>query len=146
VSESVELASSAETGGAQITWPGALLALLVSHVVGDVLLQTDRQAAHKTKGAGDALARRALAGHVATYTLAFVPALAWIGRDRGLRRALSVCGLVAGPHLLIDDGRLVQAWLRGVKGARGPAPALVIAVDQSFHVLSLTGAALVAAR
>lgn len=130
----------------RITWPAALLALLVSHVVGDVLLQTDRQAQDKPRGLGDDLGRRALASHVGTYTLAFVPALAWIRRSRGLARALAVGGLVAGPHLAVDDGRLVQAWLRGVKRAPTPPPALVIAVDQSFHVTSLAVAALVAAR
>jgi hypothetical protein len=131
---------------AQVTWPEALLALLVSHVVGDVLLQTDQQAQYKPKGLGDGLGRRALVAHVSTYTLAFAPALAWIARGKGTARALAVGGLVAGSHLMIDDGRLVRAWLRGVKHAHAAPPGLAIAVDQSFHVLSLAGAALVAAR
>jgi hypothetical protein len=141
VSESVQ-----RSGDAQVGWPAALLALLVSHLVGDVLLQTDWQAQHKTKGVGDVDGRRALANHVATYTLAFLPALALIGRRRGPARALAVAGLVAGTHLAIDDGRLVRAWMSGVKGTSTPPAALVIAVDQSFHVLSLAAAALVAAR
>lgn len=131
---------------AQVTWPASLLVLLVSHVVGDVLLQTDWQAQHKTKGIEDGLGRRALARHVGTYTLAFIPALAWVGRGRGATRALAVGALVAGPHLLIDDGRLVRAWLRGVKRAQTPPAALTIAVDQSFHVVALAGAAVAAAR
>ena len=67
-----ELVTHAED--ARITWPAALLALLVSHVVGDVLLQTDWQAQHKPKGLGDGLGRQALVGHIGTYTLAFAPA------------------------------------------------------------------------
>lgn len=130
---------------AGVTWSEALLALLVSHLVGDVLLQTEWQAQHKPGGLGDELARRALANHLTTYTAAFVPALAWIGRGRGAGRALAVCGLVAGSHLMIDDGRLVRAWLRVVKRAPEPGQALLVAVDQSFHVLSLASAALVAA-
>jgi hypothetical protein len=62
-----------------MTWPAALLALLVSHAVGDVLLQTDWQAVAKVGGLGDPVARRALERHVAICPLAFVPALVWIG-------------------------------------------------------------------
>jgi hypothetical protein len=53
--------------------------------------------------------------------------------------------LVAATHLAIDEGRLVRIWLRKVKHAVSPSPALSIAVDQSFHLLCLFGAALVAA-
>jgi hypothetical protein len=128
-----------------MSWPAALLALLVSHAVGDVLLQTDRQAEQKIGGLGQAVARRALARHVATYTLSFVPALVWVGRERTPARAAAVAGSIAIPHLVIDHGRLVGVWLRDVKGSREPAPGLVIAVDQSFHLLCLFGTALVAA-
>jgi hypothetical protein len=140
------VSTSGESGGYEGGWPAALLALLVSHVVGDVLMQTDWQALHKVKGLGDTDGRHALVEHVASYTLAFAPALVWIGRRRGPARAIAVGGLVAGPHLAIDDGRLVKAWLGRVKRAQSPPQALVIAVDQSFHLLSLTAAALVAAR
>jgi hypothetical protein len=130
-----------------MSWSAALLALLVSHVEGDILLQTDWQALNKAGGLGDdKLARRALSRHLATYTMAFLPALVWIGKDRGARRAVSVGGIVAVSHVIIDDSRLVHAWTRRVKHATEPPAALLIAVDQSFHVLSLLGAALVAAR
>lgn len=130
-----------------MSWSAALLALLVSHVEGDILLQTDWQAQNKAGGLGDEkLARRALCRHLATYTMAFVPALLWIGKDRGVGRAASVGGLVAVSHVIIDDGRLVHAWTRQVKHATEPPAGLLIAVDQSFHLLSLVGAALVAAR
>jgi hypothetical protein len=130
-----------------MSWSSALLAFLVSHCGGDVLFQTDWQAQNKAGGLGnDKVARRALSRHVATYTMAFVPALAWIGKDKGMGRAASVGSLIAAPHLIIDDGRLVAAWTRRVKQASESPAAVLIAVDQSFHVLSLLGAAMAAAR
>lgn len=130
-----------------MNWSSALLAFLVSHAGGDVLLQTNWQAQNKGGGLGDdKVARRALCHHLATYTMAFVPALLWIGKDKGVGRAVSVGGLIALPHLIIDDGRLVRAWTRQVKQASESPAGLLIAVDQSFHLLSLLGAALAAAR
>lgn len=128
-----------------MTWSAALLALLVSHIVGDVLVQSDWQAINKVRGLGDPTARRALLLHVTTYTLTFAPALIWIGAKTTVWRAVGVGGLVAIPHLVIDDGHIVRYWLRDVKRTPEPPLALVIAVDQSFHVLCLFGAALFAA-
>lgn len=66
-----------------MNWSSALLAFLVSHAGGDVLLQTNWQAQNKGGGLGDdKVARRALCHHLATYTMAFVPALLWIGKTR----------------------------------------------------------------
>jgi hypothetical protein len=127
-----------------VSWSAALLALVVSHAVGDVLFQTDWQARTKLRGVGDPLGRRALARHITTYTLAFLPALVWIGVETNVFRAVAVGALVATTHLVIDDTRLVAAWLRTVKRAADPAPALAIAVDQTFHIVCLLGAALVA--
>jgi Protein of unknown function (DUF3307) len=129
----------------RVSWSEALLALVVSHVVGDVLLQTEPQARAKGYGFGNAEGRRALSGHIATYMLAFIPALVWIAVETSVLRAVVVAALVAITHLVIDDGRLVGNWLHTVKRSVVPAPALSIAVDQSFHVLCLLGAALVAA-
>jgi len=128
-----------------VSWSEALLAFLVSHAVGDVLLQTDWQAQMKLRGLGDPVGRRALAGHLATYMLAFLPALVWIGAETSAVRAVAVGVLVAITHLLVDDGRLVSEWLSKVKRAADPTTALSIAVDQSFHAVCLLGAALVAA-
>lgn len=128
-----------------MSWSQALLALLVSHAVGDVLLQTEWQAQTKGRGLADPLGRRALARHIATYMLAFVPALVWVAAEVGVLRALAVAGVVAISHLIIDDGRVVSAWLREIKHSRRPPPALAIAVDQTLHVVCLLAAALVAA-
>jgi hypothetical protein len=128
-----------------VSWSAALLAFLVSHATGDVLLQTDWQARTKVGGFGDADGRRALTRHVALYMLAFVPALAWLAAETTAARAVAVGVLIAIPHLVVDDGRLVQAWLLRVKRARDPSLALRIAVDQTFHSICVLGAALVAA-
>src|SRR5207248_1955474 len=54
----------------RVSWSEALLALLVSHAVGDVLLQTDWQARMKGRGVRDPVGRRALSRHISTYILA----------------------------------------------------------------------------
>lgn len=128
-----------------MSWFAALLALLVSHAAGDILLQTDWQALHKIRGFADADSRRAIFQHVTTYTLAFIPALIWIGTNTSAGRAVAIAALVAIPHLVIDDGRFVRMWLHRVKGVERPGAGLTIAVDQVFHLLCLLGAALVAA-
>jgi len=50
-----------------MSWPGALLALLVSHLVGDFLFQTEPQALDKVGGLGEPRARRALLEHLVWY-------------------------------------------------------------------------------
>ena len=128
-----------------MSWSAAFLAFLVSHAAGDILLQTDWQAVTKVAGLSVADGRRALTHHLSTYMLAFVPALVWVGAETTALRALAVAALIAIPHLLIDDGRIVGGWLRLVKHVRQPALGLRIAVDQTFHAICLLGAALVAA-
>jgi hypothetical protein len=127
-----------------MSWSAALLALLASHTVGDVLLQTDWQAINKSSNLSDPLGRRALVRHVATYMVVFIPALVGIGDWAGPRRAVAVGALGTIPHLVIDDGTLVRFWLRAVKGTTTPTLGLTIATDKSFHLVCLLGAALVA--
>ncbi len=127
-------------------WVETFVLFAVSHLVGDYLLQTDWQATRKRGGlSGDAIARRALLCHGATYTLAFVPALllvADLGRD-----ALWIGALVAVPHVVQDDGRVVEWWMRRVKGAPIPTQATVAAaVDQTLHVVALLALALIVGR
>jgi hypothetical protein len=128
-------------------WVEVFAVFLVCHCVGDYLLQTEWQAHHKRGGLGpDPVARRALASHVATYTLAYVPALVWIGIELSLPAAIGIAALVAVPHFVQDDGRLIQAYIGRVKHTRtemdGP---LFRSVDQSFHLLALFGVALLTA-
>ena len=128
-----------------MSWVEVFAVLRVSHAVGDFLLQTEWQATHKRAGLGrDPVRRRALVAHVATYTLAFVPALAWLVGDLGPGGIVALAAGVYLPHLAQDDGRLLSAYVRTVKHTE-PAPGmLMLAVDQSFHLVALFGLALAA--
>jgi hypothetical protein len=128
-----------------MTWPAVLGTFLVCHLTGDFLLQTEWQALTKVQGLGTVEGRRALRNHVATYTLVFLPPLIWIANDRSVLRAIGVAALIAVPHLVVDDGRLVARWMIVVKHAPQGAPSLRLMVDQSFHIVCLLAAALVAA-
>jgi hypothetical protein len=121
-----------------VNWVSVFTAFLVAHMVGDYLLQTDWQARHKRGGlSGDRVAFKALVSHVTTYTLAFVPALVWIADQLDPGWALLSAALIFIPHLLLDDGRFIRAYLANVKRAEGFDVGLAASVDQSFHVLSL---------
>ena len=127
-------------------WPAVFLVLLLSHIAGDFLLQTEFQAVNKAGGLGRSpVSRRALRNHALTYTLAYVPAYAWIASEHGVALAVLLAVLVTVPHAVIDDGRLLRAYMRGVKHTVEPAAGLVIAVDQSFHLVMLLPVALLAA-
>jgi Protein of unknown function (DUF3307) len=129
-----------------MTWPALFGACLLAHLVGDFLLQTDWQAKGKKGGLGrDPTARRALFSHLLTYTLAFLPVFVWIGMERSVLGAVGIAALVFLPHLVVDDRRLLMAYIRAVKGVQAPVPTLVFfSVDQSVHVLSLAAVALLA--
>jgi hypothetical protein len=128
---------------ADVAWVDVFAVLLVSHAAGDFLLQTQWQARNKRAGLGhDAERRRALLAHVTTYTVAFVPALAWLAGDLGAMGTLSLAAGVFIPHLVQDDGRLLEAYVRTVKHTEPTPGMLMLAVDQSFHVVMLFGLAL----
>jgi len=122
-----------------VPWSEVFIVFFVSHLVGDFGLQTEWQALHKHGGLGpDPQARRALVSHIATYTLAYVPALVWLGGEIGAGAALGTAALISLPHLIQDDGRLIQAWVRGVKGTDPIAhPNVALMVDQTFHLVAL---------
>ena len=121
-----------------MSWVSVFAAFLVAHMVGDYLFQTDWQARNKRGGlSGDRVAFRALFTHVTTYTLAFLPALIWIGDQLDPGWAILAAALIFLPHLVLDDGRIVRAYLANVKRAEGFDLGLAASVDQSFHVLSL---------
>jgi hypothetical protein len=128
-------------------WFEVFAVLLVSHLVGDYLLQTDWQAVHKRGGLGsDPVARRALLSHVATYTLAFVPALIWLAGDLSALAVVGVAVAIAVPHMVQDDGRLLAIYVRRVKGCDIVAfPLVGAAVDQTMHIVALFALALLAA-
>lgn len=119
-------------------WVEVLAAFVVCHLVGDYLLQTDWQALNKRGGLGaDPVARRALASHIAGYTLAFVPALVWLADDIGAW-VVGVAALIAVPHWIQDDGRLLSAYMRRVKHTDPRANlSVTAAADQTFHFVAL---------
>jgi hypothetical protein len=127
-----------------LSWVAVFDVFVVCHLVGDYLFQTDWQATHKELGlGGDPVRRRALFAHVTTYTLAFLPALVWIGLELSLWRALLAAIVIFVPHLIQDDGRLLAAYMRRVKGPASVDEAGIrIVCDQAFHIVALFGTAL----
>ena len=128
-----------------MTWVDALAGFLVAHMVGDYLFQTDWQARHKRGGlTGDGTSRRALWTHVTTYTLAFLPVLIWMGAEAGAWVGILAGVLIFVPHLIIDDGRVVDVYLERVKRADARTVGLATSVDQALHVVCLWAVALLA--
>jgi hypothetical protein len=129
-----------------MAWVEIFAVFFVCHLVGDYLLQTDWQARHKRGGLGrDPVRRRALLSHIASYTLAFVPALVWLADEIGAA-AVGIGAVIAVPHLIQDDGRALGAFVRRVKGETALSELAVVAqVDQSFHTVALFLTALLAA-
>ncbi len=129
-----------------MAWFEVFAVFLVSHLVGDYLLQTDWQAIHKHRGLGpDPVARRALVTHVLTYTIAYVPAFIWLAGDLSVGAVIAVAAGVAIPHLVQDDGRLLALYVSRVKGCDIAAfPLVGAAVDQTMHIVALFALALLA--
>lgn len=125
-------------------WGHLFIVLLVSHLVGDFILQTEWQATNKGAGLGrDPEARRALRMHLVTYALPFLPALVWTGSQDGAAAAVVLAVVALLPHYVQDDGRLLRSYVTTVKKVEPPQGSFLwIAVDQSFHVVALLGAAL----
>jgi hypothetical protein len=129
-----------------VSWVEIFAVFVVSHALGDYLLQTDWQATHKRGGLGrDRNSRMALLSHVGVYTLSFLPAGIWLS-DHGLN-AIGVVLLgiaIFVPHAIQDDGRLLSSYIRRVKGPGAESAGEVFtAVDQSFHLIALFATALV---
>ena len=128
-----------------MAWVEVFAVFVVCHLVGDYLLQTDWQANHKRGGLGsDPEARRALGSHILTYTLAYVPAFVWLAGESGAV-LMPVVALIAIPHWIQDDGRLLTLYIQKVKGMQAAAnKSVAAAVDQSFHFIVLLATALLA--
>ena len=128
-------------------WVEVFAVFVVSHVVGDYMLQTEWQARNKHGGlTGTRTMRCALVSHVTTYTLAFVPAMIWLWPSRG-PAVFGFAALIFVPHLIQDDGSLLALYARAIKKADiEQNPSLGIALDQSFNLLALFLTALLAGR
>jgi len=130
-----------------MTWVELFAVLVVCHLVGDFVLQTHWQATRKRGGLGaDRESLRALTSHVAAYTLTFVPALFWVGDERGAVAAIALGAVIAASHLIQDDGRLLDRYMRSVKKLDPREDQLVaVFADQALHAVTLLVAALVVA-
>jgi len=128
-----------------MTWVEIFAVLVVSHLVGDFVLQTNWQARNKRGGLGaDRESMRALTSHVAAYTLTFVPALIWIGDERGAAAAVGLAAVIAVSHLIQDDGRLLERYMRSVKKLDPRQDQLVaLLADQALHAVTLLVAAII---
>ncbi len=125
-------------------WVEIFAVFVVSHLVGDFLLQTDLQATRKRGGLGaNGEHSRGLISHTITYTLAFVPALIWLSTDIGAW-VFGIALLIAIPHMIQDDGRLLDIYMRKVKKVEPKPGGLLIAVDQAWHMVVLFLTALLA--
>jgi hypothetical protein len=130
-----------------VIWVEVLVVFLVCHLVGDFGLQTEWQAQHKREGLGrDPVARRALVAHVTTYTLAFVPAFVWLlTEDVSAALVAAIAVLIFVTHLIQDDGRLLDRYIRRVKHTEAAShPTVAAALDQTFHVVVLFGLSILA--
>ena len=128
-----------------MAWIEVFAVFVICHLVGDFLLQTNNQATHKFGGLGrDRQARAALASHICSYAVAFLPAFAWLATEIGAW-VVPIALLVVVPHAIQDDGRLLESYMRRVKGVGDNAPpGLRLAVDQTSHLLVLFAVALLA--
>jgi hypothetical protein len=122
-----------------MSWTEVFAVLVVSHLFGDFVLQTEWQASHKHGGlGGDPQARAALASHMGTYLLSFVPALVWIWSHHGFGVAVGTLALIGVPHAIQDDGRLLADYVRRVKRVSSESwDRVYLATDQSLHILVL---------
>jgi hypothetical protein len=130
-----------------MSWSEVFVLFLVCHLAGDFLLQTEFQAVNKHGGLGaDARHRRALRLHVLTYLLPFVPATLVIADDEQTGLPWLALLLLMVTHFVQDDGRLLKRYVARVKKTDPPPGSpLWIAIDQSFHIVTLFFLALVAA-
>lgn len=106
--------------------------LLIAHLVGDFLLQTEFQAVNKAKGR---FFNGAIIAHCATYTICFIPVLMFLGAP------LWWLAWVFGTHVVLDRRWPVVLWRRCIKrdSALGIEQTawLTIALDQTFHLCVL---------
>ena len=128
-----------------MSWSEVFNLFLVCHLVGDFLLQTEFQAINKHGGLGTVPPhRRALTQHVATYLVPFVLATVYIAGETSALAWVAVV-LIGVTHFVQDDGRILKGYVARVKKTDPPPGGLLwVAIDQSFHIVTLFALALLA--
>jgi hypothetical protein len=121
-----------------VPWIEVFAAFVVSHLAGDYLLQTEHQALHKRGGLGDdPVKRRALASHAISYLACFIPVLVWLADELSAGALAATAVAIVLPHAIQDDGRVIRVWMQRVKRTEYKPGTLAMAVDQTFHIVSL---------
>lgn len=111
-----------------------LFAMLLGHLVGDYLVQTDYQARNKTKSS------RACFNHSFWYTIVVGNSLIWIGGGFHQVTFLLIMLLFAS-HYPIDRYSVGKLWCEKVKGMTVDNPIAVfvcIMVDNTIHISLMT--------
>ena len=113
------------------------MALMLAHLVGDWMIQTEYQALNKAKGHW---CNDALCAHCIGYTLCFVPVFLLYSLNWWW------LALIFGSHMFLDRRWPVIWWIRVVKRTSDETISklfwLVVAVDQIMHLLILVPIAL----
>ncbi len=106
--------------------------LLVGHLVGDFLLQTDDMARHKARS------RLWMLRHIGFYMLVMTILIGVYALDHAIPFWVVVVALfvIAGTHILLDRREFTLAWMR-LAGMSADHPWLPIVVDQVFHLVVL---------
>ena len=106
--------------------------LLVGHLVGDFLLQSDRMACNK----GNRL--RWMAVHMSLYMAVITVVIAGYALAHPLPFGWVVAAwlFVLGTHIILDLREFTARWMRLV-GMTQDRAWLTIVIDQVFHVLTL---------
>jgi hypothetical protein len=129
-----------------MSWVEIFAVLLVAHLLGDFVLQTEWQAINKHGGLGrDPVKRRALLMHILTYAIPFVPVFVWVADHESTGAVVACAAVTFGTHLVQDDGRVLAWYVRHIKKTTASfGSPLWMSVDQSCHVAFLFAAALLA--
>jgi len=115
--------------------------LLVAHLVGDLLLQTEWMAVNKKTN------YRALLSHVGVYSLVILFVLIFEFGFQDIYVYLTV-GIIALSHAFLDRSWPVVYFMKSFRLVvdREPDRLLRIAVDQVFHILLLAIATVILLR
>lgn len=106
--------------------------LLVGHLIGDFLFQTDNMAKHKPQD------WRWMLGHLSLYMVTITIIIVAYGLSHTLPVWLPIAAwlFVFGTHIILDRRSFTAWWMRLVKTSPSH-PWLPIVVDQIFHVITL---------
>jgi len=115
--------------------------LLMAHVLGDWIFQTEWQAVNK------ATDWRAMGAHIVVYH-AIVLALLCVRFGFSEPIVYAVVAGLAVVHTILDRRRPLRSFMRmaRITKHREPEPWFIIAVDQSVHLLALGVATLILTR